>query len=373
MKIVLYTNILTPYRKYLFDLFHECCKRNDDDFVVLVMAKTENDRCWMYEQYATPYTQLLKGMSYEKSTLHIHYNFRLKEIIKGLRPDVVIASGSYCCPGTWQIAKWKSELNYHVLFWSESHLNEKRSYSSLKIKFREVIRNAFYKKFDAFICPGVLASNFVRKYAGTNAKCYLLPNLVDRDVFSGNENQYENNKVVFLCPARLSPVKGLEEFMDLWSRCSHKNEMQLWLAGDGELRNKLQQKSDMLGLDTIFFGNQSQADMCKLYQKSNVVVLPSLSDPNPLTSIEALWESRPLLVSQNVGNYPEVIHEGENGYVFSYENMTQSIQIVDKLIDSNREWRTIAGKKSHAIAEKIYDPLSAVNRVYLELVKYSKE
>ena len=39
-------------------------------------------------------------------------------------------------------------------------------------------------------------------------------------------------------------------------------------------------------------------------------ILPSLSDPNPLSCIEACWSANPLIVSEHVGNNPEIITEG---------------------------------------------------------------
>ena len=51
MRIVLYTNILTPYRKYFFDTLFEQCRQKNIQFTVLVMAETESNRLWRYEEY----------------------------------------------------------------------------------------------------------------------------------------------------------------------------------------------------------------------------------------------------------------------------------------------------------------------------------
>lgn len=51
--------------------------------------------------------------------------------------------------------------------------------------------------------------------------------------------------------------------------------------------------------------------MIELYSISDVFVLPSISDANPLTCIEALWTELPLFISENCGNYPEVIEQGK--------------------------------------------------------------
>ena len=34
MNIAIYTNILTPYRKYFYDLFYECCLESGHEFNV---------------------------------------------------------------------------------------------------------------------------------------------------------------------------------------------------------------------------------------------------------------------------------------------------------------------------------------------------
>ena len=136
MKILLYTNILTPYRKYLYDMMAEQCRQKEIDFTVLVMADTENNRPWTYAQYAGDYTELLDGRTLSHGETYIHINPSLKRKLKEEKPDIVIASGSYLCPGTWTIAKLKKELGYKTLFWSESHQGEKRNFSGLKMKIR---------------------------------------------------------------------------------------------------------------------------------------------------------------------------------------------------------------------------------------------
>ena len=130
MKIVLYTNIMTPYRKYFYDLFYEECTSNGDEFIVLVMSENENNRLWYYKDFKAPYTKLLKGKTISIGETYIHFNSELIKILKKLSPDIVIASGSYLCPGTWKIADLKNKLKYRALFWSSGCLGtENYSYS----------------------------------------------------------------------------------------------------------------------------------------------------------------------------------------------------------------------------------------------------
>ena len=377
MKIVLYTNILTPYRKYFFDLFYKECKKCGDDFIVLVMAETEKNRSWHYKEFQTRYTKLLEGKTISIKETYIHINPKIVNELKKIRPDVVIASGSYLCPGTWKIARLKKKLHYKVYFWSESHLGEARQYGGLKIILREKIRKIFYRKFDGFLCPGKLAFDFVGKYRKEKVNEILLPNLVDESIFSNEiykkdilcEQLHSKGKVIFFTPARLSEVKGIEPFMELLGKVKNKDQISWIIAGSGSLYDKLREKAKELSLNVIFVGEKKQEEISDLYKNSDVFVLPSLSDPNPLTCVEALWSKKVLLVSNHVGNYPEVISQGENGYMFSYENKKEAMQIIETVASKDYMWRLNAGKKSYEIATYIYDSQKTVVRVRKELCK----
>lgn len=139
--------------------------------------------------------------------------------------------------------------------------------------------------------------------------------------------EYNDNDRVWIIPARLSPEKGILNFMDLLVKTKFKeSNITIIIPGTGPLESNIKAKITDLGLKISLLGFQNQKEMAELYALSDVFVLPSLSDSNPLTCIEALWSGKPLLVSAHVGNYPEVIEEGVNGYVFDYSKSPQAIE-----------------------------------------------
>lgn len=259
MNIVIYTNILTPYRKGFFDLMAAECERQGDSLKILVMTANESNRTWFYDDFKADYTELLPCKTLHRGSAYVHINPTLMKRIAEIEPDIVICGGNYLCPGVWQIVN-RRKRKYSCYYWSESHLNEKRNYGSLKIKIREAIRYRIYSKFDGFCYAGEMSKKFIDKYSGGGKKAVFMPNIIEEEKykkareFSQQEKMdlrrhygIEENQTVFFCPARLSPEKGILEFLDLYSSCPDKAAGTIVIAGDGVLRKQIESYIDNVG------------------------------------------------------------------------------------------------------------------------------
>jgi glycosyltransferase involved in cell wall biosynthesis len=381
IRILLYTNILSPYRKHFFDLLKKECEKNGAEFRVFVMAYTEPNRKWVYDDFKETYTELLKGKSINIKNAYIHINNKLISRLKDYNPDIVICSGSYLCPGIWTLANKKKRRGYKCLFWSESHINQKRNNNALTSRILEALRSAVYKRFDAFLYAGELSFDFIKKYAGNEAEGIFVPNLIDEDKFSkAYLRDFEGKKKIrieynlpvdkrlMIMPARLSRVKGIDCFLKLLTKCKGLESVYVAVAGEGELYDELQKTIEKGKLPVSLLGYKSESQMIDLYFASDIFLLPSLSDPNPLSCIEALWCGLPLLISNRVGNSKEVLEEGRNGYVFSYEKEDDAIKKIERMINANDEWLQDAAKASRKKAESIYNSKKNVERIVQELL-----
>ena len=377
MNIVILTNIMTPYRKFFYDQLYATMSEKDIAFHVVLMADTEPNRNWRYEDYKTDYSILLAHKTIILSGVFVHLNWGLKNLYAKLKPDIVICAGGYMYPALWRTIALRRTFGYKTFFWSESHLYEKRNYSGFKIKVRDFIRRNVISKFDGFWYAGRLSKEFIECYAKKEAKFVFVPNLVDTSKFKSTEisekrlleirSQYNltAGKLVLFTPARLSPAKGILEFLDLYKEADTSNTVYL-IAGDGELQNQIQDFCLKYDLSVKLLGYKSEEEMVDLYSITDIFVLPSVSDPNPLACIEACWMSKPLFVSRYVGNYPEIIREGENGYVFDYESPKEAIGKLNQILKSNEEWRSKAGCMSYSIGYNLYNPQKAVKRIMEE-------
>ena len=380
--IVLITNILTPYRATFYSQYFNACKKYGIKFHVLCMAETEPERNWHYSEYSSSFTTLMKGKTFNVFGIMTHYNPQTLEYIKKLSPDILLMAGSYMFLSNWIAIFRKSTLNCPIIYWNESHKNSIRTYNKLSLKIREIIRKIILKRIDGFWYGGKMSLDFVKDYASQNAKFYFMPNLIENTLYETvaqtteeernqikQSLQIESDKVVFICPARLTFVKGIHTFMDLLYKASNKNKCTILIPGDGDMENQLKEKAKELALDIRFLGYKEQSEMIHLYKAADIFLMPSLSDPNPLTCIEALWCGLPLLISTHVGNYPEVIKEGLNGFVFDYNNPKEAIQKIEKTISQPQIWRNSAKIISNEIAQSTYNPKTVIDNSIEQLIK----
>lgn len=380
MRVLIITNILTPYRVFFFDKLYNYIKMTGGELKIVVMAETEPNRNWNYKDLERGYTELIDSSSINlKGDVFIHIPKNIKDILINFRPDKVIVGGSYQNPAILSLAKNKSKLNYELIFWSESHLMEDKGYNKAKIIIRDVIRKLMISKFNSFCVPGMMAKDFIEVYKG-EGKYYNLPNIVDDNYYSKayvnkeedreklrHKYKIDKDKYIFILPARLAPVKGILEFLDIYKKVVNKKNASILIAGTGELKERIESICENENIDVRLLGSRKQEEMLELYTLADCLLLPSLSDPNPLSCIEALWAGLPLLLSNRVGNYNEVVKEGENGYIFSYENTEEAIKIIESIILSDKKWNDNAKEVSRSIAKKYFSPNIVVENLINQL------
>lgn len=378
MSLVILTNIMTPYRKFFYDELNKECKKNNIDFYVVLMADTEEGRHWNYEKLKTDYSILLPHKTLKIGKIEIHINTEIKKVYKKIKPSIVICGGSYLYPAIWRTISLSKKMNFKIAQWNESHLNETRDYGTLKLKIRDFIRKIVIGKFHTFWCAGLFAKEFVKKYAPENSKYIFVPNLVDINKFSLN-NQYSEQEIqtikkkmnipsenrVYITPARLIPVKGILEFLELYKDCEIENATYL-IVGDGELKDEILDFVSKNNLDVRLLGYKREKEVAELYAISDGFILSSKSDANPLTCIEACWCRLPFLVSTHVGNYPEVVKENENGFVFDYENPKEAKEKINQFLKASNDWYDNAKEISYNIANNTYNPNTAIKRIISE-------
>jgi glycosyltransferase involved in cell wall biosynthesis len=114
---------------------------------------------------------------------------------------------------------------------------------------------------------------------------------------------------------RMTAVKRTDDLLTMLAGVRERGiDALLLLVGDGDDRERLEQRAHDLGLarSCLFVGYQE--DVAPWYAICDAVVLTSVSEGTPVTIIEALAAGRPV-VATRVGGVPDVVDEGETGFL----------------------------------------------------------
>lgn len=158
-----------------------------------------------------------------------------------------------------------------------------------------------------------------------SAKPHVIYNGVDTARFCPGDQQQARatlglpqTKQLLGCAARLHPVKGHAKLVRLISRAPCN--MQLVLAGDGEMKTELQTLVKKLGVEdrVHFLGNVD--DMPNFYRAIDVFCLASDFEGLPLSPLEAQACNTPAIVT-DVGGCAETVCS-ESGFVVPADDET---------------------------------------------------
>jgi glycosyltransferase involved in cell wall biosynthesis len=173
-------------------------------------------------------------------------------------------------------------------------------------------------KATLLIAPSEAARAALQEISGTQKEFAVVPHIVGAPQrLSGSVAKplVTGEVATITCVARLSPEKGIEYLLSAAQQVLRQYPMvQFLLAGDGPLRAALTRRSQELGITdhVLFHGPFDHDRLPEIMAKTDIFVLPSLTEGLPVTVIEAMAYGKPI-VATRVGGIPELITDGESG------------------------------------------------------------
>jgi len=164
---------------------------------------------------------------------------------------------------------------------------------------------------------------------------------------------------IFLFVGHLIPRKGLPLLLGACSLLKSRGyNYSMWVVGDGIQQEELKDFCQKHGLsDRIHWAGRVSYDQIGSYFKgADVFVFPTLEDTWGVVTLEAMLMGKPILCSKGAGTSELVIH-GENGYVFSPDNVDELADLMQRFLD-NPALIEAMGARSQEIMAK-YTPEAA--------------
>lgn len=105
----------------------------------------------------------------------------------------------------------------------------------------------------------------------------------------------------------------------------------------------------------------SHKKLIKEYLKADVFVLPSLSEGQPLTLLEA-WAAKLPVVVTAVGDNPKMVKNGVNGYIIKPGNVNLLTEAILKTLKNKK--RDLLGKRGYQLVKSKYTWQKCAERTY---------
>jgi len=173
---------------------------------------------------------------------------------------------------------------------------------------------------------------------------------------------------VFCCVARLRAVKNHKTLLEAFAGIHRQTGAHLLLAGDGELRRELEALARALQITEQIHFLGEQDNVAALLTASDAFVLPSLSEGTPLSVLEAMMASLPIIAT-SVGGLPELVRNGTEGLLAPPANVEALRDAMASMIsdtDARRAMSQAAREKAAArfgVATMARSYLSAYGRL----------
>lgn len=212
------------------------------------------------------------------------------------------------------------------------------------------------KKFNALAAVSDRVAQRLLAFGVPAEKIRTIANGIDVNAFERAQPlpllNAEGSTVVGMV-ARLDMQKGFEYLLQAARElCNAFPALKVVIVGEGPDRDKIEEMIQQYGLQSSVMLAGQQSNMPGVYAAMDIFVLPSLNEGLPMTVLEAMAASKPVIATR-VGAIPSVIRDGENGLLVDPKN-SEGLRntIANLLVDP--ECRRRMGDQAHAWVSRNY-------------------
>lgn len=198
----------------------------------------------------------------------------------------------------------------------------------------KILNNIFYPKAHRVVFQTRRAKSFFNKKIQKNSMIILNPIMVEQKAVLP-----PNNKIVTV--GRCSKEKNHKMLIEAFAEIAARHpEYELWIYGDGELREEQERLCGELGISerVMFPGNVP--DVHRQIADAEIFVLSSDHEGLSNALMEAMQMGLPC-ISTDCGGADEIIADGENGLLVPVGDKGKLIEAMEKLMGDKELERQI--------------------------------
>lgn len=330
---------------YLKTLLNGLQKYNDIENYLLI-SEYKSQKNW------DDITKKIFYYKYKRSIVNIFSAIKqIHEVIEKVNPDIIHVHSTWAglfVRLPYLFRKKKVKIIYQPHGWA--FLMDTSKY---KKNIYALVERILSIPTDKIINISNYEQNKAIKYGLDKNKMIMIYNGVEDKINKSNlKLNWNDNKINLLFVGRLDRQKGLDLFLDVYDKMKLEN-IHLYVIGTSVLDDNLPQNTDNI----TYLGWVDNKDIDAYYQACDAVIMPSRWEGFGLVAIEAMRNSKPVIVS-NRGALPELIKNNKNGYIFDMNDLNSLVSILPKLDKSKLKLLGINARKiflENFLADKFVD------------------
>lgn len=150
------------------------------------------------------------------------------------------------------------------------------------------------------------------------------------------QKSFSDGQITLGVVSRLERIKGMDLVVPAFAKLKKQyTDIRLLVVGDGSQRSIMQEQAIELGVnDSVeWMGRQEQSCLQSLYDRIDILLMPSRSEGFGLTAIEGMARGCVVVVS-DTGGLPEVVKDGETGLLHQVEDAEDMTAKIQSLLES---------------------------------------
>ena len=352
-KVLLVTNIPTPYRVPLFNEINRQLNDCGIRFKVVFGALGYPRRHWNIniDEFNFDYKILPRAKLDIAGDDRAFFTYKnLIEFINEEKPNVIITNGfSIATLKIWYLSLIK---NIKYIIWSGDINTIGRKIS----KLRHLQRIILSRRASGFIAYGTKALEYLTTLGINKDKIIIGINTVDTRYFLNVIKKTESSngqKKNLLYIGNLAKGKRIDQLLQIVKRISlSRDDFQLKIIGIGpEEKDLKKQVNDLKINDYVKFEGYKQKDQLPHYLSvADIFVFPSEYDIWGLVLVEAMATGTVCISSIHAGAPNDLILDGENGFSVDFRNTEKVFEIINWIF-TNPEKAVVIGKNARTYIE----------------------
>lgn len=232
--------------------------------------------------------------------------------------------------------------------------------SSLNKYEVEMIKDSIYLENTTFLPVSESLKNILI-YKGISKNLTVNYSGIDtrNKVFEFNDFSVSNSSAIkFIQVGRLVEKKGFGDSLLALSKLQNKYVFEFHIVGSGPKNSIYKEQVKSLGLEkqVIFHGALLHNQTLSLIKEADCLLVPSKTAENgdmegiPNVIKEAMLLNT-LVVASTHSGIPEVVVEGETGFLHDEGSISSQVMAIDRLLENRKNWPNISSKAKRNIQE----------------------